>query len=87
MKAPEGIGGEQKLSRHDAVAEFMLNALRLVEGFPSPLFQERAGFPISACEPGLAQAERKGLIEWDARTIRPTPQGRRYLNNLLELFV
>jgi oxygen-independent coproporphyrinogen-3 oxidase len=83
----ESIGGEQKLSRHDAVAEFMLNALRLVDGFPSPLFQERAGIPISACEPGLAQAEAKGLIEWDARTIRPTPQGRRFLNNLLELFI
>jgi putative oxygen-independent coproporphyrinogen III oxidase len=85
--APESIGGEQQLSRHDAAAEFMLNALRLVDGFSSPLFQERAGLPISACEPGLAQAENKGLIEWDARSIRPTPQGRRFLNNLLELFV
>jgi oxygen-independent coproporphyrinogen-3 oxidase len=84
---PESIGGEQQLSRHDAAAEFMLNALRLVDGFPSPLFQERAGLPISACEPELAQAENQGLIEWDARTIRPTPQGRRFLNNLLELFV
>ncbi|MGA9032746.1 MAG: radical SAM family heme chaperone HemW [Sulfuricaulis sp.] len=84
---PESIGGEQKLSRHDAAAEFMLNALRLVDGFPSPLFQERAGLPISACEPELALAENKGLIEWDTRAIRPTPQGRRFLNNLLELFV
>jgi putative oxygen-independent coproporphyrinogen III oxidase len=84
---PEGIGGEQPLSRHDAAAEFMLNALRLVDGFPSPLFQERAGLPISACEPELALAENKGLIEWDAQAIRPTPQGRRFLNNLLELFV
>ena len=85
--APTSIGGEQQLSRHDAAAEFMLNALRLVDGFPSPLFQERAGLPISACEPELALAENKGLIEWDARAIRPTPQGRRFLNNLLELFV
>jgi oxygen-independent coproporphyrinogen-3 oxidase len=84
---PESIGGEQQLSRHDAAAEFMLNALRLVDGFPSPLFQERAGLPISACETELALAENKGLIEWDTRAIRPTPQGRRFLNNLLELFV
>jgi oxygen-independent coproporphyrinogen-3 oxidase len=84
---PESIGGEQKLSRHDAVAEFMLNALRLVDGFPSPLFQERAGLPISACEPKLTLAENQGLIEWDMQSIRPTPQGRRFLNNLLELFV
>jgi len=84
---PESIGGEQKLSRHDAAAEFMLNALRLVDGFPSPLFQERAGLPISACEPKLTLAENQGLIEWDTQSIRPTPQGRRFLNNLLELFV
>jgi putative oxygen-independent coproporphyrinogen III oxidase len=84
---PESIGGEQQLSRHDAAAEFMLNALRLVDGFPSPLFQERAGLPISACEPKLTLAENRGLIEWDTRSIRPTPQGRRFLNNLLELFV
>jgi putative oxygen-independent coproporphyrinogen III oxidase len=84
---PASLGGEQQLSRHDAAAEFMLNALRLVDGFPSPLFQERAGLPISACEPELALAENKGLIEWDAQAIRPTPQGRRFLNNLLELFV
>ena len=84
---PASIGGEQLLSRHDAAAEFMLNALRLVDGFPSPLFQERAGLPISACETELALAENKGLIEWDTRAIRPTPQGRRFLNNLLELFV
>ncbi len=83
----ESFGGEQKLSRHDATAEFMLNALRLTDGFPSPLFQERAGLPISACEPELARAETQGLIEWNAQTIRPTPQGRRFLNNLLELFV
>jgi len=84
---PGSIGGEQKLSRHDAAAEFMLNALRLVDGFPSPLFQERAGMPISACEPKLTLAENQGLIEWDMQSIRPTPQGRRFLNNLLELFV
>ena len=84
---PASFGGAQRLSRHDVVAEFMLNALRLADGFPSPLFQERAGLPISTCQTSLALAENRGLIEWDAQTIRPTPQGRRFLNNLLELFV
>ncbi|MHB8622111.1 MAG: radical SAM family heme chaperone HemW [Sulfuricaulis sp.] len=81
------IGGEQTLTRHDTVAEFMLNALRLVNGFPTPLFQDRAGLPISACRQNLALAESRGLLEWDTQTIRPTPHGRRFLNNLLELFV
>ncbi len=81
------IGGEQKLTRRDTVAEFMLNALRLVNGFPAPLFQERAGLPITACGQNLALAESQGLLEWDTQTIRPTPQGRRFLNNLMELFL
>lgn len=84
---PKCIGGEQKLTRRDTVAEFMLNALRLVNGFPAPLFQERAGLPITACGQNLALAESQGLLEWDTQTIRPTPQGRRFLNNLLELFL
>jgi oxygen-independent coproporphyrinogen-3 oxidase len=84
---PASFGGDQKLSRHDVVVEFMLNALRLADGFPSPMFQERAGLPISSCQTSLTLAENRGLIEWDAQTIRPTPQGRRFLNNLLELFV
>jgi oxygen-independent coproporphyrinogen-3 oxidase len=81
------LSTEQKLSRPDVVTEFMLNALRLTDGFPTPLFQERAGLPLSVCEKSLARAEGKGLIEWDTQTIRPTPEGRRFLNNLLELFV
>ena len=81
------LSTEQKLSRREVVAEFMLNALRLMDGFPTPLFQERTGLPLSVCEKPLSLAETKGLIEWDTQTIRPTPEGRRFLNNLLELFV
>ncbi len=81
------LSTEQKLSRAEVVAEFMLNALRLTDGFPTTLFQERTGLPLSVCEKNLARAEGKGLIEWDTQTIRPTPEGRRFLNNLLELFV
>ncbi len=67
--------------------EFMLNALRLVEGFPAALFQRRTGLPISAIERDLAQAESSGLLARDAFTIRPTDKGRRFLNDLLEIFL
>ncbi|MGH9577781.1 MAG: radical SAM family heme chaperone HemW, partial [Terriglobales bacterium] len=42
--------------------EFMLNALRLVAGFPAELFASRCGLPLSLLQPGLAKAEGKGLI-------------------------
>jgi putative oxygen-independent coproporphyrinogen III oxidase len=67
--------------------EFMLNALRLVEGFPPALFTERTGLPLSAVESRLQKAAEKGLIERDWQRIRPSARGRRFLNELLEAFV
>jgi oxygen-independent coproporphyrinogen-3 oxidase len=67
--------------------EFMLNALRLVEGFPISLFAERAGLPLAAVEANLAKAQSQGLIERDWKRIRPSERGRHFLNELLELFL
>jgi putative oxygen-independent coproporphyrinogen III oxidase len=67
--------------------EFMLNALRLVEGFPAALFAERTGLPITVIERELETAEAKGFIERDWRRIRPTVRGRRFLNELLQSFL
>jgi putative oxygen-independent coproporphyrinogen III oxidase len=83
---PESIGGEQPLSRQHTVTEFMMNALRLNRGFPSRLFAERTGLPISVAARPLLEAEQKGLITWDIETLRPTDTGFRYLNNLVAMF-
>jgi putative oxygen-independent coproporphyrinogen III oxidase len=67
--------------------EFMLNALRLVEGFETVLFLERTGLPLSAIGAQLEQAEELGLIERDPRRVRPTARGQRFLNELVGLFL
>ena len=67
--------------------EFMLNALRLVEGFPAKLFTERTGLPLARAQAALDRGEARGLVERDAFSIRPTPRGRRFLNDLLEEFL
>jgi oxygen-independent coproporphyrinogen-3 oxidase len=67
--------------------EFMLNALRLVDGFEVKLFEERTGLPARTIEPQLAKAESEGLIERGWKHIRPTERGQRFLNALLELFL
>jgi oxygen-independent coproporphyrinogen-3 oxidase len=67
--------------------EFMLNALRLVDGFPVELFQSRTGLLSAAIERQLGEAERKQFIERDWKRIKPTARGQRFLNELLELFL
>ena len=84
---PAAIGGEQRLTRADAIAEFMLNTLRLTGGFPATLFTERTGLTLDTIEASLRHAEQRDLIARNATTIHPTEQGRRFLNNLIELFI
>ena len=67
--------------------EFMLNALRLVEGFDVRLFGERTGLPLSLIEAELSGAESRGLLARDWKRIRPTERGQRFLNELLEEFL
>jgi oxygen-independent coproporphyrinogen-3 oxidase len=67
--------------------EFMLNALRLVEGVPATLFEERTGLPALTVARKLALAREQGLLEEDLQRIRPTPRGRLFLNELLQLFL
>ena len=67
--------------------EFMLNALRLVDGVPVALFSERTGLPITHVGAALDAAERRGLLQRDHLRLQPTAQGLRYLNDLVSLFL
>jgi oxygen-independent coproporphyrinogen-3 oxidase len=81
------VAEEHEIGRADMGFEFMLNALRLTEGFDPNLFGERTGMPISAIEKALDAAEAKGLVYRDFRVIRPTELGQRFLNDLQEMFL
>ena len=76
-----------EISAQDLPFEFMLNALRLNQGFPVNLFQERTGLLINSIEKELAEAERKGLLTRDHQTITPTTMGKLFLNDLQQLFL
>ena len=82
-----GIIDDRRLSWQDAIVEFMMNALRLTDGFPVPLFQERTGLPISVAMSALNTAQREELLVRGDQTIRPTDRGKRFLNDLLCLFL
>ena len=85
--AGEAVTQEAEVSRADLPFEYMLNALRLRDGFKLQDFAEKTGLPVSALQTGLDEAERKGLIERDLTSLRPTERGFDFLNDLQSLFL
>ncbi|HYD95467.1 MAG TPA: radical SAM family heme chaperone HemW [Noviherbaspirillum sp.] len=81
------IQEEFEIERGDLGFEFMLNVLRLTGGFDPNLFAERTGVPLNAIEKPLNAAEAKGLLYRDHKLIRPTELGRRFLNDLQQMFL
>jgi oxygen-independent coproporphyrinogen-3 oxidase len=77
----------QPVAHADLAFEFMMNALRLTEGFALSLFNERTGLPLSAILPALEQAQTRGWVQRDGDWLRPTLAGQRFLNDLLGLFL
>jgi putative oxygen-independent coproporphyrinogen III oxidase len=90
MESAEGgdpIQEQHEVRPEEIPFEFMMNALRLNAGFAAALFEERAGLPLTAILRELEEAERRGLVERDHARIAPTPLGRRFLNDLLQVFL
>jgi oxygen-independent coproporphyrinogen-3 oxidase len=85
--AGDAIQEAREVAESELAFEFMLNALRLIEGFPVALFAQRTGLPITVIERQLNEAESAGLLDRDHQAIRPTPKGQRFLNDLLEPFL
>jgi putative oxygen-independent coproporphyrinogen III oxidase len=86
---PQGqaVDEEWRIEHKDVGFEFMMNALRLHTGFATDLFQQRTGLPIVSVTKTIQAAVEQGLLAQDASRILPTLKGRRFLNNLLEMFL
>ncbi|ADE10646.1 radical SAM family heme chaperone HemW [Sideroxydans lithotrophicus] len=83
----EPVQDEHEVAHAELAFEFMMNALRLNEGFDSTLFQERTSLPLLSIRRELDAAEKRGLLFQDHKKIAPTEAGRRFLNDLLQLFL
>ncbi|MGH8727095.1 MAG: radical SAM family heme chaperone HemW [Burkholderiales bacterium] len=87
VAASNPVQQQHEVLARDLPFEFMLNALRLNSGFAADLFRERTGLPLHTIQAELDLAEKKGLLERDHQWIAPTALGRRFLNDLLQIFL
>lgn len=78
---------ERQIDGHELPFEFMLNALRLIEGVPSTDFLDRTGIDLSAIQKDLQVAIQKGLLTDSLTQIQATSLGLQFLNDLQEIFL
>ncbi len=87
IQAGRPIQEETQIDSASLPFEFLMNSLRLADGFPPALFESRTAQPISRILPALRAAEADGLLDIGPEKIAPTLKGRRFLNVLLERFL
>lgn len=83
----EFLAEVEQVDKDEVVFEFMLNATRLQQAIPFTLFTERTHLPIELLLPQLTLAQHKKLLTLTEESWQITPLGRRYTNNLQELFL
>ncbi len=84
---PACIGGDERIEPARRPFEFMLNALRLVDGFTLHAFEATTGLPASAIDAPLAVAIERGWLQREGARVVPTELGRRFTNDVVALFL
>ncbi len=87
VKIQKHIDEDRMVTIQELSFEFMMNALRLCDGFNNKLYTQTTGQSFSSILPQLLVAQEQGFIELGHNRITPTSKGRDFLNNLLELFL
>ena len=67
--------------------EFMMNVLRLMDGFPPALFANRTGLNFSVINEAVTEAVKRGLLMVSPAHVQPTELGKRFLNDLQQIFL
>lgn len=80
-------GAQSVIPIQETGLEFMMNALRLIEGFPIPLFEQHTGISLMPWQGAIEIATQKGLLEQKGLNLRATALGINWLNSTLELFL
>ncbi len=81
------VGGDDRIDPARRPFEYMLNVLRLHEGFALSAFEACTGLDRACLQPALAEAQRRDWLELEAGRVRPTALGRRFANDVMSLFL
>ena len=81
------IGGHAAVATAELPFEYMLNALRLIDGVPADDFIARTGLPLDRIAAPLADGQRRGWLESDPERLGTTPLGQRFLNDVIASFL
>lgn len=84
---PARIGGDTVVGAAELPFEYMLNALRLVDGVPLDDFAERTGLPLAHIAPQLRDAQQRGWLRDDPQQLHTTALGQRFLNDVIASFL
>ena len=84
---PPKMVGWQAIASDELVSEFMLNALRLHDGVAWSLFKARTGLSYDSIAVEVNKLIKQGLLIDDNEHLQPTALGRRYLNQILRVFL
>lgn len=87
MQPTTRLVGHEAIQKEDLAFEFMLNALRLYDGVPTSLLTDRTGLSKDDIKPAINSAIKQGLLSPSPERLKPTQQGRLFLNDLLEIFL
>ena len=83
----EAVSQRDEVSAADLPFEFMLNALRLVEGVDQAVFEDRTGLSILAIQAPIKKALERGLLDDSVGRLKASELGLRFLNDLQAMFL
>ncbi|MGH8105272.1 MAG: radical SAM family heme chaperone HemW, partial [Arenimonas sp.] len=81
------IGGDELITPENRPFDYMLNALRLSEGFSMKDFEVRTGLDRSAIDKKLSHAKLMGWLSEKHGHVVPTELGQRFSNDVMGLFL
>ena len=87
QRAGDGFAEQAAIAESELAIEYLLNVLRLREGFAVSAFEAATGLGFEHIEKQVLSLTARGLLAFDQHTIRPTAKGEQFLNSVLEAFL